>query len=77
MFPPQSSLMQPIPVNMREVMFKYLHEILPNKHRLKQMRRSRDELCDSCEMPETNIHMMYCCNDIFARLTSLRLYLGE
>ena len=29
-----------IPVNMREIMFKYLHEILPNKHRLKQIRRA-------------------------------------
>ena len=57
---------------MREVRFKYLHEILPNKHRLKQIRRSRDDLCDTCEMPETNIHMMYYCNDIILPKRFLR-----
>ena len=49
---------------MREVMFKYLHEILPNKCRLKQIRRSNDDLCESCAVPETNIHMMYYCLDV-------------
>ena len=53
-----------IPVNVREIMFKYLHEILPNKHRLKQIRRSTDDLCDICELPETNIHMVYHCTGI-------------
>ena len=53
-----------IPVNMREIMFKYLHEILPNKHRLKQTRRARDDLCESCDVPETNTHMMYFCKDV-------------
>ena len=53
-----------IPVNMRGLMFKYLHEILPNKCRLKQIRRSNDDLCESCGVPETNIHMMYLCHDI-------------
>ena len=53
-----------IPVNSREILFKYLHEILPNKHRLKQIRRSRDDLCESCEIPETNIHMVYQCTSI-------------
>ena len=53
-----------IPVNMREIIFKYLHEILPNKCRLKQIRRSNDELCETCNVPETNIHMMYNCQDV-------------
>ena len=53
-----------IPINTREVMFKYLHEILPNKCRLKQIRRSNDDLCETCNVPETNIHMMYYCLDV-------------
>ena len=53
-----------IQINMREVMFKYLHEILPNKCRLKQIRRSNDDLCERCVVPETNIHMIYYCQDV-------------
>ena len=53
-----------IPVNTREIIFKYIHEILPNKQRLKQIRRSMNDLCDSCDRPETNIHMVYFCRDI-------------
>merc|ERR1712240_220654 len=53
-----------IPVNVREVLFKYIHEILPNKHRLKQIRRSIDDLCGNCNRPETNIHMVYYCRGI-------------
>ena len=51
-------------VNVREVLFKYIHEILPNKHRLKQIRRSIDDLCENCNRPETNIHMVYYCRNI-------------
>ena len=53
-----------ISVNSGDFLFKYLHEILPNKHRLKQMIRSRDDLCESCEMTKTNIHMVYYCTSI-------------
>ena len=53
-----------IPINMRELMFNYLHEILPNKCRLKQIRRSNDDLCESCVVPETNIHMICYCQDV-------------
>ena len=53
-----------VPVNTREILFKYIHEILPNKHRLKQIRRSTDDLCESCNRPETNIHMVHYCKNI-------------
>ena len=43
-----------IPIRSREILFKYLHGILPNKCRLKQIRRSDSDLCDSCTVPETN-----------------------
>ena len=53
-----------IPVNTREILYKYINEILPNKHRLKQIRRSVDDLCEHCNIPETNIHMLYYCRNI-------------
>ena len=55
-----------IPVRTREILFKYLHGILPNKYRLKQIRISASDLCDVCGVPETNIHMMYQCREISA-----------
>ena len=55
-----------IPVRTREILFKYLHGILPNKYRLKQIRISASDLCDVCGVPETNIHMMYQCQEISA-----------
>ena len=53
-----------IPVRTRDVLFKYLHGILPNKYRLKHVRRSASNLCDFCHVPETNKHMMYQCQEI-------------
>ena len=53
-----------IPINVREILYKYIHEILPNKQRLKQIRRSIDDLCENCQRPETNIHMVYYCKNI-------------
>ena len=48
-----------IPVNTREILYKYINEISTNKHRLKQIRRSVDDLCEHCNIPKTNIHMLY------------------
>ena len=53
-----------IPIRSREIVFKYLHRILPNKCRLKQIRRSGSDLCDICNVPETNKHMVYQCREI-------------
>ena len=53
-----------MPVNTREIIFKYIHEILPNKSRLKRIRSSTDDLCESCNRPKANIYMVYYCKDI-------------
>ena len=53
-----------IPIRIREVLFKYIHEILPNKYRLKQIRISTSEMCDVCNVAETNLHMVYQCREI-------------
>ena len=37
---------------------------MPNKSRLKQIRKSTDDLCERCNRPETNIHMVYYLKDI-------------
>ena len=60
-----------IPIRSREIMFKYIHEILPNKCRLKQIRRANDDLCESCDVPETNVHMLYHCEDVILPKTFL------
>ena len=52
------------PVRTREILFKYLNGILPNKYRFKQIRISASDLCDVCGVPETNIHMMSQCRGI-------------
>ena len=53
-----------IPIRSREIIFKYLHGILPNKYRLRQIRISDSDLCDVCNVPETNKHMVYQCREI-------------
>ena len=53
-----------IPIRTRDILFKYLHGILPNKHRLKQIRIAGSDLCESCNVPETNKHMVYQCQEI-------------
>ena len=52
-----------ISVRTRDVLFQYLHGILPNKHRLKQI-RSVSYLCDYFYVPETNKHRMFKCQEI-------------
>ena len=45
----------------RHVLFKYIHEILPNNKKLYNMRSKASPNCETCEVEESNIHMfMYC-----------------
>ena len=60
----QNLTSQIISVRNREILFKYLHGILPNKVRLKQIGLSASNLCNQCQVPETNKHMVYQCEDI-------------
>ena len=48
-------------LNEREILFKYLHEILPTNKRLKDIRRKASSTCDYCTQEETNIHFVYQC----------------
>ena len=53
-----------IPIQTRDILFKFLHGILPNKVRLKQIRIAVSDNCDHCKVPETNKHMVYQCLEI-------------
>ena len=50
-----------IMLNERETIYKYLHEILPTKKRLKDIRRIASSTCDYCTHKESNIHVVYQC----------------
>ena len=47
--------------NERETIYRYLHEILPTKKRLKDIRIIPSSVCDYCIHEETNTHMLYQC----------------
>ena len=47
----------------RCILFKYLHEILPTKSRLYEIKRKLSPNCDICNIEESNLHMMYYCKD--------------
>ena len=47
----------------RCVLFKYLHEILPNNLRLYEIKRKPSPNCDICNLEENNLHMMYYCKN--------------
>ena len=46
------------------MVFKYLHEILPNKLRLYNIKKSLTSNCDICNLEENNMHMFYYCKEI-------------
>ena len=48
----------------REIIYKYLHEILPNKKRLKDMRITMDPNFEICNVEDSNIHMVYFCKKV-------------
>ena len=47
----------------RCILFKYLHEILPNNSRLYEIKRKPSPNCDMCNLEENNLHMMYYCKN--------------
>ena len=50
-----------INVNDRNVMFKFIYEILPTNKRLHQITIGESLLCEECEMEDTNSHRFYHC----------------
>ena len=58
----------------RHILYKYIHEILPNNKKLYNMGSRISPNCEICELEETNIHMfLYCykvqsCVDLVYRI---------
>ena len=50
-----------INVNDRPIIFKYVHEILPNNKKLYQSRLRNNPLCNFCDAEDSNIHRFYYC----------------
>ena len=48
-------------VNERDVLYRFLHEILPTKKRLKEIHSIPSSKCDNCEHEESNIHFVFQC----------------
>ena len=47
----------------RSIIFKYMHEILPNKLKLYNMKKILSPNCSTCNIEENNLHMMYYCRN--------------
>ena len=47
--------------NERETLFRYLHEIVPTKKRLKDIRAIASSVCEYCIHEESNTHVVYQC----------------
>ena len=56
----------------REILFKYLYEILPTNKRLKQIRIEDSPLCKFCQIEDSNIHRFYYCGTVKECLSWLR-----
>ena len=48
----------------REVIFKHMHNILPNKKRLFQIKLNSSDLCAKCNVQENDLHMFIKCDKI-------------
>lgn len=53
-----------INVHDRNVMYKYLYEILPTNKRRHQTRQRDSSLCEVCQIEESNIHKFYYCSKV-------------
>ena len=53
-----------INVNDKPIIFKYIHEILPNNKRLYQCRLKDNPNCIYCNIEDSNIHRFYYCSII-------------
>ena len=53
---------KPINIYDRNIMFKYIHEILTNSKKLYSMGLKTSPLCNKCGVEESNVHLvLYCC----------------
>ena len=56
----------------RNILFKYLYEILPTGKRLKQIQIQESSLCKYCNVEDSNVHRFYFCGTIKECLSWLR-----
>ena len=57
-------LFKPINIYDRSIIFKYIHEILPNRKRLYEMRLKFSPLCNQCGVEESNVHLVLYCQKV-------------
>ena len=63
----------------RNIMFKYIYEILPTNHRLANIRLRQSPMCDYCNQEDTNSHKFYHCVKVQECVSWLRkviFYIG-
>ena len=56
----------------REILFKYLYEILPTNKRLNQIKIEDSPLCKFCQIEDSNVHRFYYCGTVRECLSWLR-----
>ena len=67
-----------INIHDRNVMFKFLYEILPTNKRLHQIRQRDSPLCEVCNVEDSNVHRFYYCSlvqDCISMLRKLIFYI--
>ena len=57
-------MFKPIDLYDRNIIFKFIHEILPTSKRLFEMRLKLSPLCTQCGVEESNIHLSMYCNKV-------------
>ena len=53
-----------INVHDRNVIYKYIYEILPTNKRRYQIQQKDSPLCERCQVEESNIHKFYYCSKV-------------
>ena len=59
-------------INDRNIMFKFIYEILPTNKRLAQIRIRDSALCDYCNIEDNNTHRFYLCLKVKDSISFLR-----
>ena len=59
----------------RNIMYKYIHEILTNNKKLYQMRIKISPNCDHCDIEDSNIHRFYQCHKVQKAVKWLKRFL--
>ena len=60
----EESMLRLYMVKERDILYRFLHEILPTKKRLKEIYSIPSSKCDNCEHEESNIHFVFQCEKL-------------